>query len=90
MVSPEKNRGDKVGLGLTSLNTFSISGAQELSPVVWYLVLTSLGRVGHGPECKSLIMEMVGGVDSGLVGLCCKSVPRREGSSRWVGRVEDQ
>lgn len=74
VVSPEKNRGDKVGLGLTSLNNVSISGVQELSPVVWYLVLTSLGQVGRGPECKSLIMEMVGGVDSGLVGLCCKSV----------------
>lgn len=82
----EKNRGNKVCLGLTSLNTFSISGAQEL-PSCLYLVLMSLGQVCNGPGCKSLIKEMVGDVDSGLAGLYCKSVPleRRAPSGGWGG-----
>lgn len=67
------------------MNTFSISGAQELSPVVWYLVLMSLGQVCNGPGCKSLIKEMVGDVDSGLAGLYCKSVPLERGLLLEVG-----
>lgn len=51
------------------------SGAQELSLVVWCLALGSLEQVCNGPEYKSLRKEMVGGVNSGLGGLHCRSVP---------------
>ena len=90
MVSTEKNRGEKVGLGLTSLNNFSISGAQELSPVVWYLILMSLGQVCNGPECKSLIKEMVGDVALDWLVCIAKVCPWREGSSWGFGRAEGQ
>ena len=83
MVSTEKNRGEKVGLGLTSLNNFSISGAQEL-------VLMSLGQVCSGPEYKSLIKEMVGDVALDWLVCIAKVCPWREGSSWGFGRAEGQ
>lgn len=46
------------------------SGAQELSLGVWHLVtLGCLGQVDSGLECESLIKEVNGDVNSGLVGL---------------------
>ena len=62
------------------------SRAWRPSIVVWCLALGWLGQVDGGPECESLIEEVIGGgLDSGLVGLYLKSTPWKGLVSRWGG-----
>ena len=50
----------------------------------------SLGQVCSGPECKSLIKEMVGDVALDWLVCTAKVCPWREGSSWGLGRSEGQ
>ena len=68
-------------MGLTSLNNYSGLWGIGLSLIVWNLPLepASFGQVYSGPECKSQIRKVVGGVDFGLIGLYLKSISPRRG-----------